>query len=60
MGIIDEVIPEPFGGAHRDAQKSALNIKESILRNLKELEVLDKDKLLKLRYAKFRCMGVTA
>jgi len=60
MGLIDEVIPEPLGGAHRDAQKIAQNVKESILRNLKELEVLDKDKLLKLRYAKFRCMGVTA
>jgi len=60
MGLIDEVIPEPLGGAHRDAQKIAQNVKESILRNLKELEALDKDKLLKLRYAKFRCMGVTA
>jgi len=60
MGLIDEVVPEPLGGAHRDAQKIAQNVKESILRNLKELEVLDKDKLLKLRYAKFRCMGVTA
>ena len=60
MGLIDEVIPEPLGGAHRDVQKIAQNIKESILRNLKELEILDKDKLLKLRYAKFRSMGVTA
>ena len=60
MGLIDEVIPEPLGGAHRDVQKIAQNVKESILRNLKELEILDKDKLLKLRYAKFRSMGVTA
>ena len=60
MGLIDEVISEPLGGAHRDAAKTAQNIKESILRNLKELEILDKDKLLKLRYAKFRAMGVTA
>jgi len=59
MGIIDEVIPEPLGGAHRDAQKTALNIKEAILRNFKELGVLDKDELLKLRYKKFRSMGVT-
>jgi len=60
MGLIDEVISEPLGGAHRDAQKIGQSVKESILRNLKELEVLDKDKLLKLRYAKFRSMGVTA
>jgi len=59
MGIIDEIIPEPFGGAHRDAQKSAQNIKEAILRNLKELDALDREKLLKLRYEKFRSMGVT-
>ena len=60
MGIIDEVISEPLGGAHRDAQKVALNVKEAILRNLKELELLDKEELLKLRYKKFRSMGVTA
>lgn len=60
MGIIDEVIPEPLGGAHRDAQKTALNIKEALLRNLKELELLEKDELLKLRYKKFRSIGVTA
>ncbi len=60
MGIIDEVIPEPLGGAHRDAQKIALNVKEAILRNFKELEFLDKEELLKLRYKKFRSMGVTA
>jgi len=60
MGIIDEIISEPLGGAHRDAQKAAANVKEAILRNLKELEVLDKEELLKLRYKKFRSMGVTA
>lgn len=59
MGIIDEVIPEPLGGAHRDAQKTALNIKEAILRNFRELRLLDTEELLKLRYKKFRSMGVT-
>jgi acetyl-CoA carboxylase carboxyl transferase subunit alpha len=59
MSLIDEVIPEPLGGAHRDAQKSAQNIKEVVLRNFKELLLLDKTELLKLRYKKFRSMGVT-
>jgi len=59
MGIIDEIIPEPFGGAHRDPQKSGQNIKEAILRNLKELDSLSPEKLLELRYKKFRSMGVT-
>jgi acetyl-CoA carboxylase carboxyl transferase subunit alpha len=60
MDIVDEVISEPLGGAHRDAQKTALNIKETILRYLRELELLDKEELLRLRYKKFRSIGVTA
>ncbi|MCX5694274.1 MAG: acetyl-CoA carboxylase carboxyltransferase subunit alpha [Candidatus Omnitrophica bacterium] len=59
MGLIDEVVPEPLGGAHRDAQKIAANVKEVIVRNLKELDVLSKEELLKSRYKKFRAMGVT-
>jgi len=59
MGIIDEVIPEPLGGAHRDPAKMAQNVKEAITRNLKELAGFDKDALLKLRYKKFRDIGVT-
>ncbi|PIQ88198.1 MAG: acetyl-CoA carboxylase carboxyl transferase subunit alpha [Candidatus Omnitrophica bacterium CG11_big_fil_rev_8_21_14_0_20_43_6] len=59
MGLIDEVIPEPLGGAHRDPQKIASSVKEVLLRNLKELESLDKEELLKSRYKKFRAMGVT-
>ena len=58
MGIIDEIIPEPTGGAHRDPQKSAQNIKEVILKNFKELKAIDKDELLRLRYNKFRSIGV--
>lgn len=60
MGIIDEIIPEPLGGAHRDAQKTAQNIKEAINRNSGELKGLTKEELLRLRYEKFRRMGVTA
>jgi len=60
MGIIDEVIPEPLGGAHRDPQKTAQNIKEAINRNLESLRSLTKEQLLSLRYKKFRSMGVTA
>jgi len=59
MGLIDEVIPEPLGGAHRDVQKIASSVKEVLLRNIKELESLDQEELLKLRYKKFRSMGVT-
>jgi len=57
-GIIDEIIPEPLGGAHRDPQKMAEFLKASIKKNLNELNTLDKDELLKSRYRKFRNMGV--
>jgi acetyl-CoA carboxylase carboxyl transferase subunit alpha len=57
LGIIDEIIPEPLGGAHRDPQKMAGVLKEAINRNLKELEALNKEELLKLRYKKFRNIG---
>lgn len=57
MGIIDEMVAEPLGGAHRDPQKAAQNIKEAISRNLKELKAFNKEELLKLRYKKFRSIG---
>jgi acetyl-CoA carboxylase carboxyl transferase subunit alpha len=57
LGIIDEIIPEPLGGAHREPQKTSQTLKETIKRNLKELKALDKENLLALRYEKFRNMG---
>jgi acetyl-CoA carboxylase carboxyl transferase subunit alpha len=58
LKIIDEVIAEPLGGAHRNPEKAAQNIKESLLRHFKELGTLDRNELLKARYQKFRGMGV--
>ena len=60
MGLIDEIVPEPLGGAHRDPQKMAQTLKEIILVDLKELSGVKKEELLKSRYKKFRSMGVTA
>ncbi len=57
MGIIDQIIPEPMGGAHRDPEKTAQNLKEALNKNLKELLALDKKELLELRYKKFRSIG---
>lgn len=57
-GIIDEIIPEPMGGAHRDPQRSAQNIKEALNRNFKELKAQGIEALLRLRYRKFRDIGV--
>ncbi|MFH1414218.1 MAG: acetyl-CoA carboxylase carboxyltransferase subunit alpha [Candidatus Omnitrophota bacterium] len=56
-GIIDEVISEPLGGAHRDPEKAAEELKKVISKYLKELKALDKEELLSLRYQKYRSMG---
>jgi len=60
MGLIEEIVPEPLGGAHRDPQRMAETLKEVLKRNLKELNELSKDELLKSRYKKYRSMGVIA
>jgi acetyl-CoA carboxylase carboxyl transferase subunit alpha len=57
LGVIDEVLKEPLGGAHRDPEVMAEHVKEAVERHLKELERLDIDELLESRYEKFRRMG---
>ena len=57
LGIIDEEIAEPIGGAHTDYTTTANNMKNSILRAISELSKLSVDKLREERYAKFRSMG---
>jgi len=58
FGIIDEIIKEPLGGAHRDPQETARNIRESLKKNLEDLSSISKDELIKRRYNKFRRIGV--
>lgn len=58
QGIIDEVIPEPLGGAHRDHRQMATALKASLAANLKELKELPSDQLVDLRYEKFRKIGM--
>jgi acetyl-CoA carboxylase carboxyl transferase subunit alpha len=57
LGVIDEVVKEPLGGAHRDPPGMARTLKEAIERHLKQLETIDEEELLNLRYQKFRRMG---
>jgi len=57
LGIIDEVIPEPMGGAHHDHVGSANNLKKHVNRHLSELEAVNRDTLLEQRYQKFRSFG---
>lgn len=58
FGIIDDVIPEPLGGAHRDHREMANTLKSTLLRYLRELRSLSVPDLLESRYQKFRKMGV--
>lgn len=60
LGIIDEIIPEPQGGAHRDPPRVAKNLKSAIKKHLDELKQIPIDKLLSLRYQKFRKIGAFA
>ncbi|NLN28149.1 MAG: acetyl-CoA carboxylase carboxyltransferase subunit alpha [Firmicutes bacterium] len=57
FGIVDEVIPEPLGGAHRDPEKVAAAMKEAIVRHLSALDGLSKDELLSARHEKYRKIG---
>jgi acetyl-CoA carboxylase carboxyl transferase subunit alpha len=58
FGIVDHVINEPLGGAHRDHHQMATRLKTYLSKTLAELESQDMDTLLENRYAKFRRMGV--
>lgn len=56
-GIVDEIIPEPSGGAHRDSGSVILSLKNTILKYIKELSSLSKEELLEARYLKYRNIG---
>ncbi|MFJ7934861.1 acetyl-CoA carboxylase carboxyltransferase subunit alpha [Sporosarcina sp. NPDC096371] len=58
MGIIDEIVPEVLGGAHRDPKAQADFIRDAIRESLAKLGPLDGDGLVEERYNKFRHMGV--
>jgi acetyl-CoA carboxylase carboxyl transferase subunit alpha len=57
LGVCDEIVPEPAGGAHGDWDRTAVALKEALLRNLRELRAMDEDALLEARWAKFEAMG---
>src|ERR1700722_11382528 len=58
LRVIDEIIAEPLGGAHRDPRQMGNILKAYLLRSLRELKQIPKDELLEQRYQKFRRMGV--
>lgn len=57
LGVIDDIIPEPKGGAHRDVAAQAAAIKQILSKNLQELLKLTENELIEDRYNKFRQIG---
>jgi len=57
LGVIDEIIEEPLGGAHRDIDKAATNVKRHILENLNKLAAFSGEELINQRIEKYGKMG---
>src|SRR4026209_1156777 len=57
LGLVDEIVPEPLGGAHNDLPTTAASLKKHLVANLDQLRKLSAPDLLKARYAKFRAHG---
>jgi acetyl-CoA carboxylase carboxyl transferase subunit alpha len=57
LGVVDEVVPEPLGGAHRHQAETAANLKAAVVRHLDRLAAVPTPELLAQRRAKYRAMG---
>lgn len=57
LDIIDDIIKEPLGGAHRDFETTISRVGRALKRNLDELTAIDKDQLVEERYQKYRSIG---
>ncbi len=58
LGLVDEIIPEPEGGAHLNPKKTAETLKTYILKYLEELKTIPKDTLLQQRYNRYKKIGI--
>jgi acetyl-CoA carboxylase carboxyl transferase subunit alpha len=57
LGVVDEVVPEPLGGAHMDWETTAAALHEAVVRHLGEVSALDRESLRRQRWQKFEAMG---
>ena len=57
LGIVDEVLPEPLGGAHRDRAAVFASVGEAVARSLDELATVPADELVGRRYDRLRAIG---
>jgi acetyl-CoA carboxylase carboxyl transferase subunit alpha len=58
LGVVDEIIPEPIGGAHNDTAQAASALKYALQKHLNDLRGLSADKLVDTRYERYRHLGV--
>ncbi len=58
LGVVDDVVPEPLGGAHNDLPQAAASLKQAIRKHLAELRGFDPEKLIDSRYNRYRHLGV--
>ncbi|MFM9032454.1 MAG: acetyl-CoA carboxylase carboxyltransferase subunit alpha [Opitutaceae bacterium] len=58
LGVVDEVVPEPSGGAHNDPAQAASALRYTVLKHLNDLRALDAERLLATRHERFRHLGV--
>jgi acetyl-CoA carboxylase carboxyl transferase subunit alpha len=57
LGIVDEIIPEPLGGAHRNYDEMAQTLRDTLARHLDELQKIPAEELLETRYGKLKAIG---
>ena len=57
LKLVDEIVPEPLGGAHNDPTTTAQTLQQALVRHLQELLALPREELLQRRYEKFRSIG---
>jgi acetyl-CoA carboxylase carboxyl transferase subunit alpha len=60
LGVIDEIVPEPLGGAHRNYELTGQEIKRALLKHLKKLSAQSASRLLRHRFEKYSKMGLFA
>ena len=58
LRVVDEVLPEPMGGAHRDPEAAAATVKQAVIRHFDRLSALDPEEIVAGRRSKYRALGV--
>ncbi|WCN37240.1 acetyl-CoA carboxylase carboxyl transferase subunit alpha [Aneurinibacillus uraniidurans] len=57
LGVVDEIVPEPLGGAHRNLEQTASALREVITRHLAELDIMNREERVADRYNKYKAIG---